>query len=68
MNQKGQLALWPPYGEMFESWPGEKSRDLRQFLQLPALVMLLDPETFKVIVQLLQLQLLLLVTAKKCIN
>lgn len=41
-----------------------KTRDSRQFLQLPALVMLLAPETLVVTVELLQLELLLLVTTE----
>lgn len=63
-NQKRQLALRAPYGEAFQSWPRLSKADSHQFLQLPALVTLLCPETFKVIVQLLQLQLLLLVTTE----
>lgn len=61
-NQIRQPAPQPPYGGVFESRPRRQSRDSRQFLQLPALVMLLCPETFVVRVQLLQLQLLLLGT------
>lgn len=64
VDQKRQLALGPPYGEVFESWPRHSKADSRQFLQLPALVTLLCPETLKVRVQLFQLQLLLLVTAE----
>lgn len=67
-NQKRQLASRSPYGEMFESCPGQQNKDSRQFLQLPALVMFLTLETFKVAVQLPQLQLLFLVTAKKKLN
>lgn len=64
-NLKRQHASSSPYGETFERWPGELGRDSRQILQLLALLMLLTSETLKVSVQLLQLQMLFLVTAAK---